>query len=218
MAKHNNLLIIFAKRPNSKNSKTRIASETSFRFKVEFAEACLKDLIFNTNKGKFDRIFACDTYWDMVYFYNKYHLKSYSLNNKYQRNDINFKFRAIFSFFQKKYDRVILVPMDVPFLDGNFIESCFDLLDGNDYVIGPENNGGVYLIGLNKQTSLSAFSEINWGKGNSFNELTGNLKGYKYQVLEYQDDFNEIKDIVNNKEKIFSKTPHVSGVLKNWNY
>lgn len=48
------------------------------------------------------------------------------------------------------FERAVIMDSDSPTLPCEFIARAFDVLDDNDVVLGPCNDGGYYLIGLKK--------------------------------------------------------------------
>ncbi|MFX5730461.1 DUF2064 domain-containing protein, partial [Acinetobacter baumannii] len=65
--------------------------------------------------------------------------------------------------FAKGFSRLIIIGNDCPELSSSlFLKADEELKKGNN-IIGPDTNGGVYLIGITKElfTSLD-FEKINW--------------------------------------------------------
>ena len=63
------------------------------------------------------------------------------------------------------YAKAIAINSDGPSLPGEYISSAVELLDTNDLVLGPGEDGGYYLVGL-KQIQPELFSEIDWSTPN----------------------------------------------------
>jgi rSAM/selenodomain-associated transferase 1 len=64
--------------------------------------------------------------------------------------------------FNEKFNQVIIVGTDLPFLDSEILESALNLLNTRDLVLGPATDGGYYLIGLKAPVPL-LFRDISWG-------------------------------------------------------
>jgi rSAM/selenodomain-associated transferase 2/rSAM/selenodomain-associated transferase 1 len=62
----------------------------------------------------------------------------------------------------KGFERCILIGSDLPLLKGCMIREAFRLLDGNDIVLGPTEDGGYYLIGM-KEPCEEAFRLEEYG-------------------------------------------------------
>ena len=65
--------------------------------------------------------------------------------------------------FAKGYDKVIAIGNDSPGLTRETLNTAAGLLAGEQPVLGPSSDGGVYLIGLSKaHWDRSAFLDISW--------------------------------------------------------
>lgn len=65
--------------------------------------------------------------------------------------------------------KVVVIGSDTPHINPETISTAFSLLDINDAVIGPAQDGGYYLIGL-KQTHAELFRGISWSTDKVFQE------------------------------------------------
>jgi len=65
------------------------------------------------------------------------------------------------SAFDAGAKRVIVIGTDCPSLTSSDLRSAFEQLEAHDVVIGPAQDGGYYLIGLNCECA-SLFSDIDW--------------------------------------------------------
>lgn len=63
--------------------------------------------------------------------------------------------------FTEKYDKVLLIGSDCPYITEEIIEEAYAQLDNNDFVFGPTYDGGYYLIGM-KEFRPIVFSDIEW--------------------------------------------------------
>lgn len=65
--------------------------------------------------------------------------------------------------FNKGYESVISIGNDCPSLDANTISQAIDALQSNKVVIGPSTDGGVYLLGLQRENfDIRKFRELKW--------------------------------------------------------
>jgi rSAM/selenodomain-associated transferase 1 len=71
-------------------------------------------------------------------------------------------YNAIKWLFHKGYEKVSLVGADSPDLPLSYVSKAFEKLDAYDVVIGPSEDGGYYLIGMNKPHEV-VFEGIQWG-------------------------------------------------------
>ncbi len=84
---------------------------------------------------------------------------------------------AIISTFAKGYKKLIVVGNDCPGLNQQIIQKAIQDLDKNDCVLGPDSNGGVYLMGLSSVSfKKSAFEKISWQTSLVFDKLLENFR------------------------------------------
>jgi rSAM/selenodomain-associated transferase 2/rSAM/selenodomain-associated transferase 1 len=65
------------------------------------------------------------------------------------------------SAFEAGAKRVVVIGTDCPSLTSGDLRTAFDQLEAHDIVIGPAQDGGYYLIGLNAERA-SLFADIDW--------------------------------------------------------
>lgn len=64
--------------------------------------------------------------------------------------------------FNKDYKKMILIGSDSPDMPIHYIQEAFLRLDTFEFVLGPSEDGGYYLIGLRRPID-SLFKDIKWG-------------------------------------------------------
>lgn len=74
-------------------------------------------------------------------------------------------FNAVKWLFNKGYKKISLIGADSPDLPLFFVEDAFQKLDTYNIVMGPSEDGGYYLIGMNKPYDI-IFKDIQWGNKN----------------------------------------------------
>lgn len=62
----------------------------------------------------------------------------------------------------RRVDKAVIVGTDIPDLTAGLIDEALHLLDAYDVVIGPDHNGGYYLLGL-KALYEELFQNVPWG-------------------------------------------------------
>lgn len=86
-------------------------------------------------------------------------------------NDLGEKmYNAISYLFKKGYKRTSLIGVDSPDLPLSFIVDAFELLKYFELVIGPSEDGGYYLIGVNKPFKILFYNNIKWGNSKVFED------------------------------------------------
>ncbi|WP_339925551.1 TIGR04282 family arsenosugar biosynthesis glycosyltransferase [uncultured Cyclobacterium sp.] len=110
--------------------------------------------------------------------------------------------------FKEDYGRVLIIGTDCFELQQSHIEEALDNLVMNDLVLGPANDGGYYLIGLNKNDPR-LFENIEWSTKSVFTETMDIAKKIplKTHLLESLNDIDEYKDLNEALKGLVSKIP-----------
>lgn len=191
-------IIIFLRYPEIGEVKTRLAKTTSSEFAVKFYKICAEYLIKiikqYSNINKF------------VFYSNKLDREKIikwlggKLFYAYQEGDdlgIRMKnaFEKVFSIGSKK---VIIIGTDIPDITKELINNTFSLLEINDVVIGPSDDGGYYLLGL-KQMYNELFEGIEYSTSSVLLETLIRIKNLnlKYHLLPILPDIDTEEDLIN---------------------
>lgn len=96
-------------------------------------------------------------------------------------NDLGQRMEQAFQIALEHHDHVIIIGSDCPYITKNIIETCFFRLEDNDVVIGPTNDGGYYLLGMNN-LHKNLFRGIEWSTEFVFKQTKSILAehGLKY--------------------------------------
>ena len=71
--------------------------------------------------------------------------------------------RAVEIIFEKGFEKIICIGNDCPALSKDLILHAASLLNQNQSVAGPDGRGGVYLLGVSKETfEAKAFESLAW--------------------------------------------------------
>ncbi len=165
-------VIIFTKAPIPSFVKTRLVDKSSLNIDqaTELYEAFLMDVIDTTNR------YAIENNYDLIISYtpqrelNKIKELIYRLEKPINISNFDFQFGDTFdermsSAFSKAFDagyqNCVTIGGDMPTLRNEHLEKAFDILQNPKYfdekvmVLGPGIDGGVYLIGLRKETNFN---------------------------------------------------------------
>ncbi len=92
------------------------------------------------------------------------------------------KMRASFKrAFNLGNQRVVVIGIDCPDLDQIILSKAFNSLQKQDLVLGPAEDGGYYLIGLNHPLP-QLFNNINWGSDRVLNQTSYLARKLKLNV------------------------------------
>jgi rSAM/selenodomain-associated transferase 1 len=76
--------------------------------------------------------------------------------------------------FDENYKKVVLMMPDCPKMSDTLIEKAFKTLDTSDYVLGPTNDGGYYLIGM-KEFSPNLFDNKEYGTDHGLEDVLAEI-------------------------------------------
>jgi glycosyltransferase A (GT-A) superfamily protein (DUF2064 family) len=129
------------------------------------------------------------------------HLPFFHISSKKQSGK-NFGERfsnALSSVFSKGFDNVIAVGNDCPLLNAKDILDTCQLLEKGSNVLGPSNDGGIYLLGIRKtEFEKESFQNLRWQLSSLFSDIQqyfenkeGNVK-----ILASKQDIDEESDLL----------------------
>ena len=188
-----NSLIIFIKNPELGKAKTRIAATLG----PGKALAIYKQLLTRTREITQDLPISLALYYsDFIpaadewenHLYRKYRQTGFDLGERMQH--------AFQEQFNLGYNRVCIIGSDCYELTSEIILLAFKKLEIHDVVIGPAEDGGYYLLGLNEwQTFL--FEGKTWSTDSVLQETLGDIKekGITVSLLPTLTDVDEEKDL-----------------------
>lgn len=82
--------------------------------------------------------------------------------------------------------KVVLIGGDCPHLPTQRVEQAFDSLAGRDLVLGPDDGGGCYLIGMRRRLTIlteeCGLAPIAWSQGTDYRELVRRASAHGVSV------------------------------------
>lgn len=96
--------------------------------------------------------------------------------------------------FQKGYTNIVIIGSDLYDLQKEDLERAFLELEQYDYVLGPAQDGGYYLIGK-KSLNSTLFENKTWGSDSVLRETLTNLTNEHIILLEERNDIDTLKDL-----------------------
>jgi len=190
-----NLLLIFTRNPVLGKCKTRLAATVGdesaleiYKFLLQHTVAITKSLtaakqVYYSEEIKEDDI------WDSKFYVKK--LQS--------GQDLGVRMANAFQEgFASGFEKIIVIGSDMFDLDQKDIEIAFSTLAENDFVIGPAQDGGYYLLGMST-FNAELFQNKEWGKPTVLEATLKNLKDEKMTLLDERNDVDLYEDIKNNE-------------------
>jgi rSAM/selenodomain-associated transferase 1 len=141
-----NLLLIFTRNPELGKAKTRLAKTLGNETALEIYKFLLERTRDISSKVSADKA---------VYYSVKIRENDIWDRSMYQKHqqfgeDLGIRMQNAFkNGFDAGYQKVMIIGSDLYDLSSENIEKAFKELDANDVVIGPAEDGGYYLLGMN---------------------------------------------------------------------
>lgn len=189
-----NALIIFAKNPISGKCKTRLAKTIGDEKALEIYKFLLQH---TANITSFIEVEKYVFYSESI---QKEDIWDDSLYGKKIQTGANLGERmenAFAELFELGHQNLIIVGSDIFDLTKQDLETAFSELKNHDFVIGPAQDGGYYLLGM-KEMNTVIFQNKNWGSNSVLKNTLKDLKGKKIFQLPIRNDvdvFEDLKDI-----------------------
>ncbi|WP_244534033.1 TIGR04282 family arsenosugar biosynthesis glycosyltransferase [Maribacter aquivivus] len=194
LANSNNLLLIFTRNPEIGKGKRRLAATVGdqaafdiYKFLLDHTVAITKNLYAEKEVYYSEEIWENDI-WDNQKFGKKIQVGEdlgVRMANAFQEG------------FQNEYQKIIIIGSDMLDLSQEDLENAFKSLEKNDFVVGPAEDGGYYLLGM-KQFMPALFKNKAWGTETVLKDTLADLENKTTALLETKNDvdyYEDIKDI-----------------------
>lgn len=196
MDKRKRLLLIFMRNPEFGKCKTRLAAAIGkkaalriYEFLLEHTESICRNLDVD-KRVCYSEYVVPDDIWNHAVF-QKTVQKGEDLG---QRMD-----RAFRTGFSDGYKEIILIGTDMYDLSQADLEWAFQQLESCDYVLGPAEDGGYYLLGM-KAPEARLFQNKTWGSSTVLEDTLADLTGERVCLLPRKNDIDTYEDIRDRPE------------------
>ncbi|MDT8347349.1 MAG: TIGR04282 family arsenosugar biosynthesis glycosyltransferase [Flavobacteriaceae bacterium] len=106
--------------------------------------------------------------------------------------------QAFKTVFEEGARQAVIIGSDLPDLKAEDIETAFQSLAEYDVVLGPSEDGGYYLLGLNKLIP-EIFMNKSWSTENVLSETLADLKEKSILLLDEKNDIDCVEDVTDKK-------------------
>lgn len=186
-----NLLLIFTRNPELGKCKTRLAATvgdktalTIYNFLLEHTVAITKDLSAHKQVYYTEEIWEDDVWESSIY--DKKLQDGINLGDRMQN--------AFHAGFKAGFKRIIIIGSDMYDISQEDIEQAFIALQNHDFVVGPAEDGGYYLLGMTRLHE-PLFQDKVWGTGTVLKNTLSDLKNEDYATLSIKNDVDVYEDI-----------------------
>ena len=186
-----NLLLVFTRNPALGKVKTRLAKTVGNTTALEIYTFLLertRDIAMKVAADKavyYSVKIRENDIWDATIF------------QKHQQVGEDLGFRMLHAFkngFEAGYEKVLIIGSDLYDLTPDTIANAFLALNKNDLVIGPAEDGGYYLLGMNSLEE-KVFKNKDWGTATVRKDTLEDLKDKKVFLLAPLNDVDIFEDI-----------------------
>ena len=189
--KNGSLLLIFTRNPELGKVKTRLAKTVGNETALEIYTFLLQKTKEISLKVSSDKA----VYYSVKIREND--IWDNAIYQKYQQvgEDLGIRMRNAFKdSFNEDYKKVIIIGSDLYDLSSEIIENAFIALDSNDVVLGPAQDGGYYLLGMNSLHE-NIFNNKAWGTSSVKQQTLDDLKNVTVHLLPVLNDVDVFEDI-----------------------
>lgn len=184
-------LLIFTRNPELGKVKTRLAKTIGDKN----ALAVYKDLLLHTKNVT--QAIDCDkfVFYDTEIINDDIWSEEFYIKKLQANGDLGDRMQQAFdSLFEMGYQHCVIVGSDLFDLRAAQIEMAFKKLENNDAVLGPAEDGGYYLFGLN-QSNKDVFHNKKWGTESVFEATVKDLEDKKVALLAILNDIDTFEDL-----------------------
>ncbi len=186
-----NLLLIFTRNPVLGQCKTRLAATVGdqvalniYKFLLNHTQNITKNLNLHKQVYYSNEIWENDIWDDTIY--EKVLQKGEDLGARMAN--------AFRKGFEDGFNNIIVIGSDMYDLNKTDLEEAFSSLQKNDFVVGPADDGGYYLLGMRKFKE-SLFKNKNWGKDKVLRDTLEDLKNEHVHLLKTKNDIDVYEDV-----------------------
>lgn len=187
------LLIIFVKNPQKGKVKTRLAATLGNEKALEIYLELLERTKQITQGLAADKVVYYSEFIDEQDLWTpEVYQKALQANT-----DLGMRMKQAFEqAFGQGYESVCIIGSDCYELDQSILEQAFDALERQDAVAGPANDGGYYLLGMNR-LHPELFENKQWSTSSVLADTLEDLKNKhcSYHLLPELTDIDEEKDL-----------------------
>jgi rSAM/selenodomain-associated transferase 1 len=193
-----NALIIFTRNAELGKVKTRLAKSIG----DNKALTVYKHLLKHTEKESCAIEASKTVYYSVQIFHNDIWDDTVYTKELQRGTDLGERMLNAFKDqFEKGFERVIIIGTDLPKQSSEIIEKGFEILKTHDIVLGPAQDGGYYLLGMNRLEE-NLFKNKSWSSDILLKETILELtnKNLNFSLLETLNDIDTFEDLKEHPE------------------
>lgn len=189
-----NLLIILTRNPELGKCKTRLAAKVGDETALDIYKFLLDKTVSFTKNLKVEKwVFYSETIWQDDIWDEDTYQKKLQVGADLGQRMLN----AFQEGFNSGFEKIIIIGSDMYHLSQADMEEAFLRLNDHDYVVGPAEDGGYYLLGM-KSLKKEVFQHKDWGTDSVLSDTLRDLESGSIFMLPEKNDvdyYEDIKDI-----------------------
>lgn len=190
-----NLLLILTRNPELGKCKTRLAAKVGDNAALDIYEYLLDHTVrFTINLDVEKWVYYSEEIWENDIWDKEIYKKKLQLGQDLGERMMN----AFKEGFEAGFKNVIIIGSDMYHLKQSDLEKAFSKFKHNEYVIGPAEDGGYYLLGM-KSLNKALFQNKDWGTDTVLSDTLSDIEGEEIALLEEKNDVDYYEDIKNIK-------------------
>jgi len=194
--KKDKAIIVFARHPVIGKVKTRLAKTMGDEFAASFYKVCAEHTFTEVEKTVGTGLFLFCSEKNEIEKLKNWGGEHFTYYVQ-RRGDLGLRMLNAFrSVFKEGHNQAVIIGTDTPDINSGLIQQAFSELNNHEYVIGPSNDGGYYLLGM-KSPAIDLFTGIEWSTDSVFNKTIKKFKckNAAFKVLNVLNDIDTEKDL-----------------------
>lgn len=197
-------IIVFLRVPEAGKVKTRLARDVGDVKALEIYNQLVQHTVAETLKvtEAVKLLFYFPHIDDQDLFLDPSIRKFQQING-----DLGDKMSDAFSKALSEYDQAIIIGTDCPYIDSDLLTNALMSLHSHDIVIGPAEDGGYYLLGMNK-LHARLFDQMEWSTDTVFSETLQRAENLELTVqelitlsdIDYASDWKKYQQLIQSQQ------------------
>lgn len=186
-----NLLLILTRNPEIGKCKTRLAAKVGDKAALDIYKFLLDKTVSFTKDLKVEKwVYYSESIWEDDIWDNKVYQKKLQKGKDLGERIMN----AFREGFHAGFENIIVIGSDMFHLNQSDLEEAFSKFKDHNYVVGPAEDGGYYLLGM-KSLKVELFQNKTWGTDTVLSDTLSDLKSEKVALLDEKNDVDHYEDI-----------------------
>ncbi len=191
MKSSTDLLLIFTRNPELGKCKTRLAAKVGDRAALNIYKFLLQHTVNITEHLTMDKsVYYSEEIWKNDIWKNDVYQKKLQNGSNLGERMMN----AFVDGFEHEYQKIVVIGSDMYDLSKVDLEEAFSKLDHHDFILGPAEDGGYYLLGM-KKLKAAIFQNKDWGTSTVLKTTLNDLTNRDYGLLPLKNDVDHYEDI-----------------------